>query len=224
MTNTLYKTLPLMLAGALSANVLASGGHFLVDDGSITPRNTCQLETWATRTSPATSLSLNPACNFTGLAEWSLPTTYNLRNDEFSLIGVERKAMLFSQNRGPSLAWSVGSNYDLAADRVQDVYLNVPASVQVAESVVMHLNGGVLYDRFERDTFVTWGAGTNIKIADGPLFIAEIAGDHERDPIIGAGLRFHVGTTSWTMDLGASRDTGPGKNSYTIGLNIPSIF
>jgi hypothetical protein len=135
-----------------------------------------------------------------------------------------RSGRLLSQRQGPNIAWSVGGNYNLSDDRVQDIYLNLPVSLQVAESVVMHLNAGVLYDRFDRETYGTWGVATNIKLADGPLLIAEVAGDNEHDPVIGAGLRFHVGATSWTLDLGISRDTGPGKNSYTIGLNIPSIF
>jgi hypothetical protein len=223
-SKSLNKLLPLMLTGVVSANAVASGGHFLVDDGSVTPRNTCQLETWITRTSPVTTMTLAPACNFSAAAEWSLPTTYNLRTDEFSEIGLQRKAMLFGQRRGPSVAWSAGVNYSLSTDRVSDIYINFPVSLQVAESVVMHLNAGALYDRFDRETYATWGAATNIKVSDGPLLIAEIVGDDERDPIIGAGLRFHMGATSWTLDLGVSRDTGPGKNSYIVGLNIPSIF
>ncbi|WP_111640729.1 hypothetical protein [Marinimicrobium alkaliphilum] len=219
----MYKRLmgPLLLAlTPLTAS--ASGGHFLVDDASIVPRGTCELELWATRSSPTTWGTLSPGCNFMG-AEWSMPLVYNFQSDEFDSVSIERKAMLYRPLRGPAIAFSLGAEYSLSRDGLDAVYANVPVSFHLSESVVLHLNGGVEHNRVLEDTYLTYGAALNIRLA-GPRLIAEVYNEEEGDPIVAAGLRYHIGSTSWTLDLGVAHDTGPGDNHYTLGLNIPSLF
>lgn len=200
----------------------ASGGHFLVDDASIVPRGTCELEMWATRSSPTTWGTLKPGCHLLG-AEWSMPLRYNFRTDEFDAVGLERKAMLYRPLRGPAIAYSFGAEYNLSRDGLDRFYANLPISFHLTESVVMHLNGGVEHDRIEEETYLTYGAALNVRLA-GPRLIVEFYNQEDGDPIVAAGLRYHVGSTSWTLDLGVAHDTGPGDNHYTLGLNIPSLF
>jgi len=204
--------------------VAANGGHFMVDDAAIAPPRTCQLETWVTRQSPETTMTLNPACNITGGSEWSIPIEYDTVNSETRAMGLEYKTVLFHPNRGPAIAVSGGAMYQRAESAVRDVYLNVPVSWQIIDPLTLHLNGGVMHDRALDDTYATWGLAGTLKTISGPVLIAEYTDNDRYDPTYGLGARFTIGSTRWTLDMGVARDTHLEETAYTLGINIPRLF
>lgn len=212
------------LALVSSGPVWANSGHFAVDDAGIIPGGTCGLETWVSRMDSVNVATLNPSCNFLGGAQWSLPLTYNLENSELTHMGLEYKTVLWDSGRGPALAFDAGVNYSRVASQVQEYYINIPASFQTLENLTLHINVGAIHDRPASDTFAAWGLGATVKTVNGPNLIVEVADNDRDDPWVGAGARFGIGASHWTLDLGVARDTGPGENIYTLGLNSPSFF
>lgn len=202
----------------------ANGGHFLVDDAAITPPSTCSVETWATRLDSSTQFTLNPMCNFTGGSEWALPVEYDSELDEITTIGLDYNTVLYSRGSGPAVAVGGGVRYDRVTSEMNEIYLNIPVSLQVMDNVTLHLNGGVLHDRVLDDTFGTWGVATSIKTISGPMLVVEMFEDDRYEPVYGAGARFNIGSTRWTLDLGVARDTHVDETEYSIGVNIPSLF
>jgi len=212
-------------AAGLGANLVwANGGHFAVDDASIMPGANCGVETWVSRVRSTNIATVNPQCNFTGGSEWALPLVYDLDSSELAYMGLGYKTVWLDSARGPALAFDTGFLYDRQNREFDNFYINIPASLQVLENVTMHLNAGVRHDRVPRDTYATWGLAATVKTVNGPLLIMEYADDDQHDPLVGIGARFRIGATHWTLDLGAARETGPGENIFTIGLNIPQFF
>lgn len=208
----------------VSAHCWANGGHFNVDDASIAPPGACQLESWLSRDDSATVGVLKPACNFTGGAEWSLPISYDLSNDEALGLGLKYKTVWLDTGSGPALAFDAGFSYSLVTDEVDQVYLNLPISLQVLENLTLHANLGGLHDRVADENYGTWGLAATWTTINGPKLIAEVADNHREEPIFGVGARFGLGTTRWTMDLGAAHNSNSEENTYTLGLNIPRLF
>lgn len=213
-----------LVGWCLSPMVAANGGHFMVDDAAITPPRTCQLETWVTRQSPDTAVTVNPACNILGGSEWSLPIEYDTVNSETRAVGLEYKTVLFHPNRGPAIAVSGGAMYQRADSAVRDIYLNVPVSWQIIDPLTLHLNGGAMHERDLDDTYATWGLAATLKTISGPVLIAEFTDNDRYDPIYGVGARFTIGSTRWTLDLGVAHDSHLEENAYTLGINIPRLF
>lgn len=214
----------IMVLTLVSAHSWANGGHFKVDDASITPSSVCQLESWLSRDDSANVGVLKPACNFTGGSEWSLPVSYDLSSDEALGLGLEYKTVWLDTGSGPALAFDAGFNYSLAADELEQVYLNLPISLQVLENLTLHANVGGLHDRLEDENYGTWGLAATWTTINGPKLIAEVADNHRAEPIFGLGARFGLGTTRWTLDLGAAHNSNSEENTYTLGLNIPRLF
>lgn len=212
-------------AAGLGANLAwANGGHFAVDDAGITPGGNCGMETWVSRVRSTNMATVKPMCNFTGGSEWALPLVYDLDSSNLAYMGLNYKTIWLDSARGPALAFDTGFLYDRQNREFDNYYINIPASLQVLENLTMHLNGGLRHDRAPRDTYATWGLAATVKTVNGPLIIMEYADDDRHDPLVGIGARFRVGATHWTLDLGVARETGPGENIFTIGLNIPRFF
>lgn len=213
-------------AGILvSAQGWANGGHFNVDDASIVPPRACELESWLSRSdSDVTVGVLKPACNFTGGAEWSLPISHDLSNDETLGLGLRYKTVWLDTGSGPALAFDAGFNYNLVADELDEVYLNLPISLQVLENLTLHANLGGRHNRLEDRSYGTWGLAATWTTINGPKLIAEATDNHRDEPIFGIGARFGLGTTRWTMDLGIAHNSNSQENTYTLGLNIPRLF
>ncbi|WP_027328958.1 hypothetical protein [Marinimicrobium agarilyticum] len=210
-----------VLAGYASAN----GGHFMVDDASITPPQNCEFETWYTHADPVSHSVVSPGCNFTGGSDWTLPVTYNNETDEVSDIGLEYKKVVWTSRSGPALAVSGGANYHRSASELDRYFVNVPLSFQLVDSLTLHLNGGVEHDRVIDDTYATWGVAATFKPVVGPVWILEMAdNDLRQDPIYAGGVRTAIGSTRWTLDLGLAHDTQLDETAYTLGINIPRLF
>lgn len=211
---------------ALTAgNAAANGGHFRVDDASITPPQSCELETWVTRVDPVTRGTVSPGCNITGASAWTVPLEYNLSDDELSAIGLEYKRVLWSSRSGPALAATGGLSYNRVSSELDTYYINIPLSFQPMDSLTLHLNGGVEHDRPLDDTYATWGLAATFKPVTGPVWILEMYdNDRRQDPIIAGGARMNIGSTRWTLDLGLARDTQLDETAYTLGINIPRLF
>ncbi len=208
-----------------ATGAFANGGQFLVDDASIIPPQSCELETWVTRADPVTRATVSPGCNFTGGSGWTMPLEYNLSDDDLTAIGLEYKTVLWTSRSGPALAATGGLRYNRAASELDTYYLNIPLSVQPVDSLTLHLNGGVEHDRLLDDTYATWGLAATLKPGVGPVWILEMVdNDSRQDPIIAGGARMEIGSTRWTMDLGLARDTQLDETAYTLGINIPRLF
>lgn len=217
----------ILLSVSLCASVPAgaNGGHFRVDDASVTPPHNCELAGWASRRDDASFATLEPSCNFTGGSGWSLPMEFSLETDELATLGLEYKRVLWNWDSGPALAAVAGTEYDRPASELDTYYAYVPLSVQPMDSLTFHLNGGVEHSRMEDDTYATWGLAATFKPVRGPVWIVEAIDDDRRaDPTYAVGLRTGIGSTAWTLDLGVARDTQFEETTYTLGINIPRLF
>lgn len=217
-------TLVVLFSGLITGLAHANRGHFMIEDAAITPPSTCALESWWTRGDDQAHATVSPLCNFTGESEWSMAFEYDTRNGETTALEAQYKTVLFNRGSGPVIALAGGGRYERASSELSDLYLTIPFSLQVLDRLTLHLNGGVLHDRVLDDTYGTWGLAGTFKTISGPQLIAEFSDNDRYDPTYGVGARFTIGSTRWTLDLGATRDTHWRETAYTLGVNIPRLF
>lgn len=212
LTNTLV--LGCFAAGSAAAN----GGHFLVDDATITDPGTCQLETWTSRFSGESFWVLQPACSTVNGWEFALPAVYSWSDNEFVELGLEAKTILSEDFAGGALAISIGTFFDLVDDEFAGGFVNFPYSRALDSYWTLHLNAGAEYDRFSSNWDATWGIATTYTLSQHIELIAETTGIGSDDPIFGIGARYAF--ERFDLDLGIAHVTELNDTIYTIGFNI----
>lgn len=225
-----------MLSGLLLTT--ASAGHaarpMITDDARIVDANACQLESWVRRNRNGTEAWALPACNFTGNVEVALGgATHRESSGESS---GPRTSDVVMQGKtifkpldinGWGMGLAVGAIRHRAGHaRSTDWYAYLPTSISVGEgAVVVHANGGWLQEREDRKNRLTWGLGTEARLANRTWLIAEMFGQSSDK----AGYQF--GVRHWLMPeriqidatFGARVGDAGGERWISIGLRVLSV-
>lgn len=219
--NTMKKlplTSALLALAFTSSTAFANGGHFLVDDATITDPGTCQLETWTSRVSGESVWILQPACSTQGGWEFAVPLVYSWSDSEVTEVGLEAKTIVSEDVYGGALAFTVGLVMDTVDDEFAGGFVNIPYSRELNAYWTLHLNAGTEYDRIGKYWNALWGVATTYALTQHIDVITEVAGVGSDDPIFGFGARYQF--DRFDLDLGIARDTQVNDTIYTIGLNV----
>ncbi|MDP4529091.1 hypothetical protein Q3O59_08615 [Alkalimonas delamerensis] len=226
-----YKVSTLTLATLATTAVLtlgiqqahANGAHFLVDDADITPPGECAVETWFQRASVGGAsfhgLEVQPMCSTRNGWEIALPLAYNTSDSELAGYGLELKTMLSTDFYGGALALSFGVMRDHQESEFEGGFINVPYSAEISDAVMLHVNLGVEYDKFESDWNPTWGLASTFTVHERLDLIVETAGVGSDSPAAAVGFRSALNDRI-ELDASYARDFEDKVNVLTIGLNI----
>lgn len=205
--------------GLTSFTASANGGHFLVDDATLTPPGSCQLESWIQRADSESVLTLQPACSIDAGWEIAVPLEYNTNNSELETWGFEAKTILTDDFLDGALAITLGVARDQLESDWAGGFINLPYSRYVQGFGTLHVNVGVEYDQFAESWNSTWGVATTTALGAASELILEVAGVSDADPIVAAGIRV-PGGDNWELDVSVGRDLDADSNLVTVGFNI----
>lgn len=178
----------------LSSPALAAGGHFAVDDATLTDAGRCQIETWYARgNSNNDEFTFLPACNPGG----NLELTFGFgrvqedgARDTLVELGAKTLFRTLEEDAfGLGLGVSLFHSHE--DSRVIGGEALVPLSVELADDLQANLNVGWAWERDDRDAAL-WGVGVDYGFHDQVSLIAENYGSHRGGTRFGAGLRFAV--------------------------------
>jgi hypothetical protein len=208
----------LLLVGLLGVDrdAQAAGGHYAVDDATLTESGRCQLEVWYQRAdSDNSEISLLPACNPWGNLEIALGwARWQQGGQREDVLAVELKTLQRELQPG-AWGWGVALATTFAAG-LENAVAYVPVSIHLTDALIAHYNLGVAHERGGDDA-VIWGVGGELAAAANLDVIAEIHGTHRGGTQIQAGLRHHLGNGALDLSFGFTRaDTS--DNWLTLGF------
>lgn len=224
------------LAGAfalgLAAGAAQAGRPMITDDARIVDAKACQVETWVRKNRDGREFWMLPACNFTGNLELSLGGAQVADEAGSRTTDVVLQGKTLFRTLEPD-GWSWGLAFGNVrhpdsrsrSGRSGDLYAYVPASFSFREDrVVLHANLGWLHERETGRDRLTWGAGSEARLAGRSWLIAEAFGQNRGRPFYQAGLRHWLVPERVQIDAtyGNRAAGGAGERWFSIGLRLLS--
>jgi len=216
---------------ALLLTPMAQGARPLVtDDARIVDPKACQIESWVKRSAHTTELWALPACNALGNLEMTAGGAQMFRDSvgaASTTVLVQGKTLLKPVQAND---WGIGLAAGLlrAPDQHRDAldrYFYVPISIAWRdEQFVLHTNLGATRLAALRQTRWTWGIGSETRLSERTLLIAEAYGQEREPASVQAGLRHWVQANRIQIDATVGDRVGSGHRApwVTIGLRLLS--
>jgi hypothetical protein len=216
-----------MLAVLAPANLaLAAGGAFAVDDAGVDDVGDCKVEAFSSfARNDDRVFAVAPAC----VVSLGRPVDIGMQVDRARSGGewgtgltVKAKTAIvpFTDDAKFGIAIAGGVGYDLTAHETAEWFVTVPVSIRLNQIFQVNLNVGGLWDRIERRSFATWGAGFELKVAEQFTVLGEVFGQGSVDPGAQLGLRYTLHERV-DFDLIYGRNlTGERSDWVTLGVNL----
>lgn len=209
-------TAVLMLA---SGHTQAMRGHYVVDDAALADPGRCEVYAWYSRGgSNDQALEGEIACNPLGNLELTVGLG-RFRDADGWDTGVAAEAKtLFREPAIGSWGWGLVGRSEwrdtLGSHRNAELY--VPVTVAVNDHVLVHVNGGGVWERNDSNTF-TWGAALDIALTPDVSLLGESYGTHRGGTEFQVGLRSGLGRGFVDVSYGWTRSDSS-DNWATLGL------
>jgi len=207
----------------LSSLALAAGGHFAVDDASLTEAGRCQLESWISyANNDDRSATIAPACNLGGNLELAAAFSRSQADGSYaSDIELSAKTVLHEAATF-AVALSLSSGWQQGEDRLDGADLVLPVSLMLNERFTTHLNVGWGWQRDQRD-LALWGIGADLSLRESLHLIGESYGSDQGGTRAAVGLRYGLTLAGRELDLDLGWDRSRHDASDRItsaGINI----
>jgi hypothetical protein len=145
------RSAPLLVGFLLAGPALAAGGTHLVDDYGVETAGVCNAEILGTRYARATTRGVaNLNCTFLALPaiEWQLSLAHLAKvGGRETQIGPGFKWNLRAPGAGPGLAFAAQTKLGLETGRVDLLFLNLPLSLALSDTLFVNLNAGWVHER-----------------------------------------------------------------------------
>lgn len=218
----------LLSAALLAANTAHAARPMITDDAGIVDAKACQFESWVKTNPDSTEIWALPACNFTGNLELTLGGALTREAGQTRTTDVQAQGKtIFKplEANGWGMGIAAGMVRDLRAD-ASDWYAYVPTSFSFRDNaVVVHTNLGWLREGETRRNRLTWGVGTEVRLAEHTWLIAETFGQDQDQPFHQLGLRHWLVPDRIQLDAtyGNRNGSGSGERWYSVGLRLLSV-
>lgn len=224
-----FAVLIILLLPVPKAIAAKLGGPYFVDDAEIGKVGSCEVELWASLAANKDHIFVfSPACVFNLGAPVELGTNLvNMRSDGVGDLTASLTAKTVPVpigRTGFGLALSGAFVYDLTANTINSLILNVPLTFDFGKQLRFNINVGAQYDAQDpRGLLATAGAGVAWNVVKEWSVISEVfalMGPGESNPRFQSGLRYSP-TKDIDCDLIYGRNlTGEGANWITLALTI----
>lgn len=218
----------LALAAGFAAIPAQAARPMITDDARIVDARACQLETWLRSNRDSTEYWALPACNFTGNLELTVGgarTREDGRSRTTDLV-LQGKTLFKSLDPdGWGIGLAAGMDQHPQAAGARDWYAYVPASFSFRDdAVIVHSNLGWLREGEPLREHLTWGLGTEVRLAGDSWLIAETFGQGRNRPFHQLGLRHWLVPDRVQLDAtyGNRNGEGTGERWFSVGLRLLS--
>lgn len=211
--------LGMVIASLATASALGMGGHYVVDDAALADPRRCEVYGWYSRGgSNDQALEAELACNPLGNFELTLGVgRFKDAGGWDTGLALEGKT-LFKEPAIGSWGWGlVGrSEWRDTLSSHENVQLYVPVTLAINDHVLLHVNGGGVWERNDSNAF-TWGAAADVALTPELSLIAETYGTHRGGTEYQVGLRNGLGAGFIDFSYGWTRSSFS-DNWFTVGL------
>lgn len=200
----------------------------VTDDARIVDAKACQLESWVKKNPDSTEYWVLPACNFTGNLELTVggaSTRADGGNRTTDMVVQGKTLFKPMESNGWGIGLAAGTVRHSQADS-RDWFAYVPTSLSFRDdAVVVHTNVGWLRGGETRWDRLTWGLGTEARLAEGTWLIAETFGQNRGKPFHQLGLRHWLVPDRIQLDATYGDRNGGGSDErwFSIGLRLLSV-
>lgn len=173
---------------------------FVTDDARLTSSGSCQLESWTRLYEHSSEIWALPACNPLGNLEITLGAGVS-RDDNAATTQdyIAQIKTLFKplQTNGWGLGFAAGRVFHPeikpGPNLFGNTYLYVPASFSFNDDqLVIHTNIGLLKEDKTNTIKTTFGIGSEHRLTNNLLGIAELFGDDKQKPFMQIGFRYSL--------------------------------
>ncbi|MCD6734936.1 MAG: hypothetical protein LT103_15245 [Burkholderiaceae bacterium] len=200
----------------------------ITDDARIVDARACQLESWVRKNRNSTETWALPACNFTGNLELTVGgaiTSETGRTQATDAVVQGKTLFKVMETNGWGIGLAAGTVRHPRAD-ARDWYAYVPTSFSLHDdAVVVHGNLGWLREGEARRERLTWGLGSEVRLAERTWLIAETFGQDRGKPFHQLGLRHWLVPDRIQLDVTYGNRNGGGSEErwFSIGLRLLSV-
>ncbi len=207
----------------LAAGAAHAGSPMVVDDAGIVAPGSCQLESWRRQSRPATEIWALPACNLgSGLeltAGGAVLTARGARAEREVL--VQAKTLLRPLDDGGwGIALAVGGVRHVGTGTT-DMYAYLPATRAFAgDALLVHANLGWLREGASRRDHLSWGVGSEWRLARRTSLLAETFGQDAGRPSWQAGVRHWLLPERLQLDATCGNRLGDGAGQRWVAIGL----
>jgi len=222
---------PALCSVALVAAFISIFAHasrpLITDDAHLLDTGTCQVESYYRHERAGHEWGALPTCNPWGLFELQIGGTRAVNEGERDdRVIVQAKTIVKpALPNSWGMALTAGAQDALrpgATRRFGDAYVNVPLTISWRDDTFMlHVNGGLDHDRYERTTRYTWGIAGEAAASDRLSLMAEAFSTGARIPFWQAGGRVSLVPQRVQVDatLGGQWRSGLAR-FWSVGLRV----
>jgi hypothetical protein len=218
-----------ILTCAFSASSLEAARPLVTDDARLTTAQSCQLETWVRSYDSRREAWALPACNPTG--------NFEITAGVGQVVGGEMRAstdlMVQAKTLFRSLqtnSWGIGvaagamHHPDVRAgpNGFGNIYAYIPVSASfLDDKFIVHTNLGWVKSRGDSHA-ISWGVGTETRISQRLILVAEAYGDPRYAPYAQMGMRYFIVPDRVQVDatLGQQTNQGASGRWFSLGLRF----
>lgn len=218
-----------ILAFAFCPSALEAARPLVTDDARLTTEQSCQLETWVRGYDSRREAWALPACNPTGNLEITAGVGQVVGGEMRAStdLMVQAKTLfrpLRTNSWGIGLAAGVMHHADMSAgpNGFGNVYAYIPVSVSFYDDkFIAHTNVGWVKSRGDSHA-MSWGVGTETRISQRLILVAEAYGDPRYAPYAQMGMRYFIVRDRVQVDatVGQQTNQGPSSRWFSLGLRL----
>jgi hypothetical protein len=181
---------------------------FVTDDARLTSSGSCQLESWTRLYENSSEIWALPACNPFGNLEVTLGAGVS-RDDNAATTQdyIAQIKTLFKplETNGWGIGFAAGRVFhpeiNAGPNLFGNTYLYVPASFSFNDDqLVIHTNIGLLKEDKTNAIKTTFGIGSEYRLTNNVLGIAELFGDDKQKPFMQIGFRYSLMPNLFQLD------------------------
>lgn len=216
-----------LAAVAVVPNPGHAGRPLTTEDAGVLAAGACEFEPAATRVRSAgesvTASVVQVACGTPWRQQFFANVGRTSGGGHATSFGLGGKTGLSGGGDAPlSLTLAYGLNIGKGSGggrRVTDGFVNLVASVELAEGWTGHANLGWSGERDPSASIGTWNLAVEKAVGGGVDLVAEIYGSDRRERWVGAGARWVAGSFSLNA-LVARMTSGAQATLYTVGAKL----
>lgn len=207
-----------LIALLASTAAQAAGGPHLVDDAGIVAPRQCEFEAYGNWTGGnAWRAVASPTCGLAALGGLEIGLIAGFTSPDGDVIpGGSLKKPL--GRLGPlRAAFEVSVGFDPEGNARDYVATNIPASLDLARWLELHLNAGLDFEPGS-SPIPTFGIGALVEVADGWQLVGEVAGRRDRATRPQAGVRHQSGAFTFDLLYSEAIDEASRGSWLTLGV------
>ena len=201
---------------------------FVTDDARLTTAGSCQLESWARLYESSSEVWALPACNPFGNLEVTLGEGVS-HDDNLATTRdyVAQIKTLFKplETNGWGIGFAVGRVFHPeikpGPNLFGNTYIYVPSSFSFNDDkLVIHTNLGILKEDKSNSINTTFGLGSEYRLTNNLLSIAEIFGDDRQKPFVQIGFRYSLMPNLLQLDGTLGQQLGGKSENLWLSFGI----